>query len=234
MSSSCGGVDRGRSARRAWAAVRWAMAVGALGCAEERPRPCPPPYGSVAVESIVGAPVSAGREAGATYVMSRSLAQGHEWGLRLSADAARTRTIRWEAQENVLIARDEGARNDAGVGAIVAAYRVLAWRDDCGETYLRRWYDRPLIEVDWGATLVDEPLIEDPRGAPVEAQTLRSTPAPGALFAPEVHCGERLCADPAPVGSRVSRIVVFASYWVDTDGGRRTVVVRTELTRAAP
>jgi hypothetical protein len=156
---------------------------GSANCAEERPPISRLQEGAIKKSWLVGNNYTDGRDDPEFYMENFVVDAPADQSMMPVGTYDDVDRIRWEIQENVLLARkayeyvdgsDGRGRGPARTqtGLIVAAYRILSHFDirndynpTTGEpsnvvsenTVDRRWYDRDYIRVDWSRSLVDNP-----------------------------------------------------------------------------
>jgi hypothetical protein len=177
------GAQRAAWRRLPFLALTVAVLCGSANCAEERTPLTRVQEGALRKSLLVGQNYTDGRDDPEFYMENFVVDGPADQSMMPVGTYDNVDRIRWEIQENVLLARksyeyingsDGRGRGPAATqtGIIVAAYRIQSQFDirndynpGTGEpnnvvgenTIDRRWYDRDYMRVDWSRNLVDNP-----------------------------------------------------------------------------
>ncbi|MFO0605980.1 MAG: hypothetical protein U0324_22535 [Polyangiales bacterium] len=180
--SSRDGAHRAAWRRLPFLALTVAVLCGSANCAEERPPISRVQEGAVKKSWLVGDNYTDGRDDPEFYMENFVVDGPADQSMMPVGTYDDVDRIRWEVQENVLLARKayeyvtgsdgRGLPARTQTGIVVAAYRIQTHFDirndynpTTGEpsnvvgenTSDRRWYDRDYMRVDWSRNLVDNP-----------------------------------------------------------------------------
>ncbi len=193
--------------RRTWAG--WVV-VACVACSEEAPAPRCTPAANWLWRSSV--PLDA------TFVATMALVDASDETLRLPPEIAGPRRVRWEVQEDVLIART--VTEVPRMGEVFAAFRITTHGDMCRSLgAFGPWHAQPAFQVDWSRVISEVPIVTDRSSDPVTSTAIPNSPAPVSPYAAIITCVDRPCADLTGMNRPVTSITMFGNYRLTLAGG---------------